>query len=143
MTYAVIVLSRKQTQSISEDWVKVKRVFRYLKGTINLRLKYTGTGDKLECYVDTSLGLSDEERKSISSLIVKMFNDVILWRTKKQTHMALSSAEAEYIAISLGAGEIVRVPEMCRRLIKWETTPIMYEDNNAAINIAKSHDSQS
>lgn len=121
----------------------MKRVFRYLQGTLNLGLKYTGADDQLECYVDAFLGSSDEEGKSTSGLIVKLFDGIILWRTKKQTHVALSSTEVEYIAMSLAARELLCIREMCRRLIKWETTQIMYEDNNATINIAKSYDSKS
>jgi hypothetical protein len=55
----------------------------------------------------------------------------------------LSSAEAEYIAMSLAAKELVCIREICKRLLKMEKIPIMYEDSTAAINIAKSDDSQS
>ncbi len=43
----------------------------------------------------------------------------------------------------LGANELVCVREMCKCLIKLNKIPIMYEDNTAAINIAKSEESQS
>ena len=142
IAYAVNRMSRKQSNYNYEDWLKVKRIFRYLKGTANLGLKYTGKGEKLECFVDASLGTGDEESKSTSGLIVKLFDDIIFWRTKKQTHVALSSAEAEYIAMSLACKELICVKEMCARIIKVIVMPIMYEDNQAAINIAKSDDSQ-
>lgn len=119
-----------------------ERIFRYLKGTVNLGLKYKGTGNNLECYVDASLGTGDLNGRSTSGILIKLFDDVIFWRTKKQTHVALSSAEAEYIAMSLGCKEVVSIREMCKRFIQVNIIPIMYEDNKAAINIAKSEDSQ-
>ena len=45
--------------------------------------------------------------------------------------------------MSLACKELISLKEMCLRLIKLQTIPIMYEDNRAAINIAKSDDSQS
>lgn len=51
--------------------------------------------------------------------------------------------EAEYIAISLAATELVSLREICKRFIKIDTIPILYEDNTAAIKVAKSDDSQS
>lgn len=142
ITYAVNVLSRHQSSYTDEDWVKVKRVLRYLRDTVNLGLKYTGSGDSLECFVDASLGISDINGKSTSSIIVKLFNDIIFWRTKKQTHVALSSMEAEDITMSLGCKELVSMKKMCKRIIRVELIPIMYEDSKSAINFAKSDESQ-
>ena len=143
ITYAVNVVSRKQANYTMENWVQIKRIFRYLRGTMDLGLKYESKGEKLECYVDASLGTSDEEGKSTSGLIIKLFNDVIYWRTKKQTHVSLSSSEAEYIGMSLACKELVSLREMCRRILKYEVTPVLFEDSKSAINIAKSDDPQS
>jgi hypothetical protein len=138
----VNLLSRKQENFDQDDWLKIKRIFRYLQGTINLGLRYRSEGENLECYADASLGVSDESGKSTSGLLIKVFNDVIYWRTKKQSHIALSSAEAEFIAMSLACKELVGVWEMCRKLIKVDMTPILFEDNSSAIKIAKSDESQ-
>lgn len=51
--------------------------------------------------------------------------------------------EAEFIAMSLAAKELISLREMCKRLIKLDSVPILYEDNTAAISVAKSEDSQS
>lgn len=142
LSYVVNTLSRKQNNYTNADWVKVKRVLRYLRGTENLGLKYTGKGNQLECYADASLGTNDEKGKSTSGLIVKLFDDIIYWRTKKQTHVALSSAESEYLAMSLACKELVCIREMCIRLLKMNIVPILYEDNKAAIKIATSDESQ-
>jgi hypothetical protein len=143
ITYAVNRFSRKQTNYTKEDWIGVKRIFRYLKGTVNYGLKYTGEGEGLNCFADASLGMSDEEGKSTSGLLITMFgNDIITWRTKKQTHVALSSAEAEFVAMSLACKEVISIKEMCKRILKKDVMPILYEDNRAAIKKAKSEEAQ-
>ncbi|XP_044765422.1 secreted RxLR effector protein 161-like [Coccinella septempunctata] len=142
ITYAVNVLSRKQVNFDLNDWVQVKRVFRYLKGTLDYGLKYKSEKNDLECYVDASLGMNDEAGKSTSGLVIMLFGDVIYWRSKKQSHVALSSSEAEYIAMSLACKELTCYREMCRRLIKFEVVPTLYEDSNAAIKLAKSEESK-
>ncbi|XP_050503584.1 uncharacterized protein LOC126882653 [Diabrotica virgifera virgifera] len=88
ITYAVNILSRKQTNFDNSDWIKVKRVFRYLKGTFNLGLQYKSEKDGLECFVDASLGMNDEAWKSTSGLVIMLFGDIISWRSKKQSHVA-------------------------------------------------------
>lgn len=142
ITYAVNVLSRKQTNFNSNDWIQVKRVFRYLRGTLDLGLQYKSEKDGLDCYVDASLGMNDETGKSTSGLVIMLFGDVICWRSKKQTHVALSSSEAEYIAMSLACKELTCYKEMCKKLIKLDVLPTLYEDNNAAIKLAKSDESK-
>ncbi len=143
ITFIVNQLSRKQDNYRYSDWLKIKKVLLYLKGTINLRIKCKGKGEEIECFVDASLGTSDAEGKYITGLVLKLFGDPILWRTKRQTCYSLPTAEAEYTAMSLGAKKLVCVWEMCKCLIKLNKIPIMYEDNTAAINIAKSEEAQS
>lgn len=143
MTFVVNKLSRKQSNFDLSDWLEIKRIFRYLSGTKSLGLKFEGKSDRLECFVDASLGTNDELGRSTTGLIMTLFGDPIFWRTKKQTHVALSTMEAEFIAMSLAAKELVSIREMCKRLMKMNMIPILYEDNTAAISVAKSEDSQS
>lgn len=64
--------------------------------------------------------------------------DLVSWRTKKQTHVALSSAEAEYIAASFACRQVVSVKSLLQFLYKFTEIPVIYEDNKAAIQLAKS-----
>lgn len=143
IAFAVNALSRKQSNYDENDWNKVKRVIKYLKGTISLGLLYEGKEDNVICYADASLGTNDEEGKSTSGYVIKIFGDLINWRTKKQSHVALSSAEAEFIAMSFACKDLVNLNEICKRLLHLNMIPILYEDNQAAIKLAKNEDSQS
>lgn len=142
ITYAVNALSRRQSNFDNEDWIKVKRVFRYLKGTTNLGLIYKGMTDDIVCYADASLGTNDSEGRSTTGYAVKVFGDLITWRTKRQTHVALSSAEAEFIAMSVACKELTYISEMCKRIFERTIIPTLYEDNMAALKLAKNSDSQ-
>lgn len=79
MVHAVNVLSSQFDDTIN-DWIKVKRVFRYSKGTRTFGLRYFGKYEKskeTECCADASLGTNDGEGKSTSGYIIKVFGDVI------------------------------------------------------------------
>lgn len=51
--------------------------------TMNLGLKYKSEGENLESYVNASLGVSDVEGKSTYGMIIKLFNDIIMFEDKK------------------------------------------------------------
>lgn len=132
LTFVVNKLRGKQANYDWNDWLEIKIIFRYLAGTKNLGLKFEGKNNKIECFVDASLGTNDELGKSTTGLILMLFGDPIFWRTKKQTHVVLSTMESEFIAMSLAAKELISLREMCIRLIKIDTIPIMYEDSQVS-----------
>ena len=65
-----------------------------------------------------------------------MFGNSISWSTKKQNHVALSSAEAEFVTVSKTCKDIVNIKDMCKQLLKKDIIPIIHCDNNEAIKIA-------
>lgn len=105
-------------------------------------MKFASSSDDIKCYPDASLGINDNEGKSTTGYAIKIFDDLISWRTKKQTHVALLSAEAEFVATSVACRELANLCEICRQIIKLDTVPTIYEDNKAAIKLAKTKDSQ-
>lgn len=143
IAFAVNIVSRNQDKYTIDDYMKVVRILRYLQGSKNMGLQFTGRSNTIECFVDASLGTNDIAGKSTTGYIVKLFGDVISWRSKKQVHVALSSAEAEFIAMSVACKEVVCVREMTKRLLHLDIIPIIYEDNTSAIKMAKTEDSQS
>ncbi len=142
ITYSVNVLSRKQSNYTYHNWTQIKCIFRYLKGTKELYIVYRGKEECLACYPDASLGFNDPDGESTSGYAMFMFGDLLSWRTKKQSHIALSSAEAEYIAMSLACKELASTREMMRCLLQVRVTPIIYEDNRAAIELAVTDESR-
>ncbi|WJX57748.1 hypothetical protein P8452_43275 [Trifolium repens] len=77
----------------------VKRIFRYLKGTTNLRLLYKKSLDsKLVGFCDADYAGDRIERKSTSGNCQFIGENLISWASKRQATIALSTAEAEYIS---------------------------------------------
>ncbi|GJS83889.1 retrovirus-related pol polyprotein from transposon TNT 1-94 [Tanacetum coccineum] len=78
----------------------VKRIFRYLKGTINMGLWYSkDTGMSLIAYADVYHVVCQETRRSTSGSAQFLGDKLVSWSSKKQKSTAISSKEAEYIAL--------------------------------------------
>ncbi|GJZ50789.1 retrovirus-related pol polyprotein from transposon TNT 1-94, partial [Tanacetum coccineum] len=79
----------------------VKRIFRYLKGTINMGLWYSkDTSMFLTAYADADHEGCQDTRRSTSGSAQFLGDKLVSWSSKKQKSIAISSTEAEYIALS-------------------------------------------
>ena len=96
--YVVSMVSRYQANPGMKHWRAMKRILRYLKGTVNYSLCYQGKGLCLVGYSDVDWAGDLDERKSISGYTFLLNNGSITWRSKKQTCIALSTMEAEFVA---------------------------------------------
>lgn len=132
IAFAVNYLARKQLEPTESDWVCVKRVFRYLRGTSNVGLIYKGTGDNLEVMTDASFR-DCEDSTSTSGYVISLFKDVISWRSRKQSYVTLSTCQAEYLAMSEACQEIISLDKGMRFIIGQTFFPvIIWCDNRAA-----------
>ena len=81
---------------------KLKFHLMYLKGTVECGLKYdTNQKINLEGYVDSYWAGSAIDRKSTSRCCFSMRSSVISWFSRKESYMALSTAEEKYVATCL------------------------------------------
>nr|GEX75190.1 hypothetical protein [Tanacetum cinerariifolium] len=79
----------------------VKRIFRYLKGTINLGLWYPKDSSfDLTAYSDTDHAGCHLDRKSTSDSVQFLGDKLVSWSSKKQTCVSISTTESEYVAVS-------------------------------------------
>ena len=117
----------------------VKRILRYLKGTPNHGLLYSKEGSK-DCvgYSDADWAGDVEDRKSTSGYLFQISGAAVSWRSKKQTCVALSTAEAEYMALASAAQEAIWMRQLTSDL-KSESTEatVIFEDNQSAICMAQ------
>src|SRR5690606_21886734 len=90
----------------AKHWTAVKRVFRYLKGTRDLHLTYGGPDNdwtpEVNIYSDADWA-SNADRKSVSGYVCTLTGGATSWSSKKQTSVALSTAESEYVAATHAA----------------------------------------
>ena len=128
-----------------EHWAAIKRVFRYLKGTMDYGLVYRGDlawPDKLiVAYTDADWGSDPNNRKSVTGNVYFLAGAAIGWLSKEQTMTATSTCESEYMAASACTRHITWLRTMFQDLgYKQENPTPIYCDNQAAI--ALSHDFQ-
>ena len=140
MTYSVSILSRYMVNPTSDHWIAAKRVLRYLKGTIDFGLVYVKGVKNLNVigYSDSDFAGDVEDRKSTSGQIFFLGGLPITWNSLKQKVVALSSCEAEYIAITSAICQGVWIARLVMEVmgVKLEAVKIMV-DNQSAIMLSK------
>ena len=107
IAYAVGIVSKFNAAPTQAHLIAVKRVFRYLKGTIDLKLQYQSDGENLLGYSDADWANDVDDRHSTTSNVFTMSGGAISWLSQKQTTVALSTAEAEYIALGSATQEAI------------------------------------
>ncbi|GKE16670.1 hypothetical protein Tco_1424247 [Tanacetum coccineum] len=101
LIYAVCLCARYQTKPTEKHLNAVKRIFRYLKGTINMGLWYLkDTGMSLTTYANVDHAGCQDTRRSTSRSTQFLGDKIVSWSSKKQKSTAISSTETEYIALS-------------------------------------------
>ncbi|GJS47028.1 retrovirus-related pol polyprotein from transposon TNT 1-94 [Tanacetum coccineum] len=107
LVQAVCYCARYQARPTQKHLKEVKRIFKYLKGTINMGLWYPkDSGFDLQAFSDADRGCLDT-RKSTSGGIQFLGDKLVSWMSKKQNCTAMSSAEAEYVALSASCAQVM------------------------------------
>lgn len=98
------------------DWVTVKHVLRYLRGTADNQLCFRKSSEKLglQAYSDADWAADKTDRRSMTGYCVSMSKDssLVSWNTKKQPTVALSTCEAEYMALALTIQQCIYLEQL-------------------------------
>lgn len=115
----------------------VERILRYLKSTPEKGILFSNHGNlKVEGYTDADQAGSKDDRRSTSGYFTFVGGNLVTWRNKKQTVVARSSAEAEFIGMTLDVCELLWVKNVLSDLgFKPNETMSLYCDNMSAIAI--------
>jgi hypothetical protein len=134
-------LSRFNNSATQFHFKAAKYILRYLKGTVNYGLvfgRYTDTNrPKVEVYTDASWGNDTETRRSTTGVVIKFNGNVICWHSKKQTTVAKSSTEAEYMALSDATAEALWLKAWITEVFGIDVQVPIYCDNQSAIALSK------
>ena len=137
---AVGILSKYMSRPGKDHWQGVKRVLRYIKGTLNYGLMFTASGDNpiLHGFSDADWGGDVETRRSTSGYVFQIQSNTISWCSKRQTSVSRSTTEAEYIALSTACQELVWLRRLLSDVgLKQDVPSIIYEDNQGAIELSR------
>lgn len=140
IAHAVGNVSRFCSQPTMEHWKAVKHILRYLNGTQGYGLLYDKKkATNLRGYSDADWAGNLDDRRSTSGYVFKLSGAAVSWRSKRQTCVALSTAEAEYMALASTAQEAVWMQNLQSALLGSPVTPtLIYEDNQSTICMARS-----
>jgi len=142
ISYSVNYLSRFQSCYDRTHYRYAMRVLKYLYKTKNLKLTYSDknkNNEVLDCMVDSDFAGDNVDRKSTSGYAIRLYGNLIFWKTHKQNVVTKCSTFAEYVAMS----EAVTETLFLRNLLidsfdlKLEKPVKIYEDNSGALAIAK------
>ncbi|KAK8946894.1 hypothetical protein KSP39_PZI006799 [Platanthera zijinensis] len=138
IAYVVGVLSQFMYSPRKPHWDAAIRVLHYLKGCPDKGILYSKTGHlRVESWTDADYAGSVSDRRSTSSYCMFLEGNLVTWRSKKQSVVSRSSAEAEYRAMALGICELLWPRILLTDLkIPIENPMILYCDNKSAISIA-------
>ena len=111
IAFAVTTLAQFASNPTTTHVQAVKRVLRYLRGTIDRRITYTGAGamdsqPELVGYCDADWG-GGPGCRSVTGYAFMMAGGAISWQSKKQKTVALSTVEAEYMATTQATKEAI------------------------------------
>ncbi|XP_019418587.1 PREDICTED: uncharacterized protein LOC109360408, partial [Lupinus angustifolius] len=136
--FSVCMCARYQSSPRESHYITVKRIMRYLKGTINMGLWYPRDASlSLVGYSDSDFAGCKLDRKSTSGTCHLLGSSLVAWHSKKQACVALSTAEAEYIAAGVCCAQILWMKQQLKDFgLKLEKIPIKC-DNTSAINLSK------
>ena len=138
--FSVCVCARFQVTPNTSHMNAVKRIFRYLKGHPNLGLWYsTDSPFDLVAYTDSDYAGASLDRKSTTGGCQFLGSRLISWQCKKQTIVANSTTEAEYVAAASCCGQVLWIQNQLLDFGYNFMHTKIYIDNNSTICIIKNH----
>jgi hypothetical protein len=126
-------------------WRAVLRILRYLKGTAHFRLSYDFSETlvqeleqlELEGFCDADHAGDIDTRKSTTGYVFMLGGAAISWSSRLQPTVAISSTEAEYMALTEGVNEAIYLRQLLEDLHLPQNQPtIIHEDNQGALKLA-------
>ena len=108
-------------------WKACQHVMRYIKGTLDFKLKYSLTpfpsSELFQTWSDADHGGDSDTGRSTSAYVVKIGGGAVSWSSKLQTVVALSTTEAEYISACSAGQEILWLRNLLQDLASPSLVP--------------------
>lgn len=139
--HCVTKLAQLNAYQHKEHEAAAKRVLRYLRGTVDLKLHYERTGVPIHCFVDADWAGDSTDRKSFTGWVLIATGAVFTWASKKQPMVAQSRTEAECAALSTAARGAAYVRKLINEMGFGSLQVVQtYGDNQSAQCLVKKND---
>ncbi len=139
LSFAISLLSRFQANPGIEHWKGLLHVVGYIRNTLDYGLTYSRDADLNPLgYVDADYGGCRDTRRSTSGYVFTMAGGAVTWSSKRQATVALSTVEAEYVAMSRCAQQMVWMQTWLNEVkIGYDLPGFIKGDSRGAIALAK------
>ncbi|KAH9682249.1 hypothetical protein KPL71_027276 [Citrus sinensis] len=134
---AVGAVSRYMANPGGEYWIAMKRILRYIRGTSDVALCYGGSEFTVRGYVDSDFAGDLDKRKSTTGYVFTLAGAAVSWVSKLQTVVALSTTEAEYMAVTQACKEAIWIQRLLEELGHKQQKIPVYCDSQSALHIAR------
>nr|GFA55251.1 uncharacterized mitochondrial protein AtMg00810-like [Tanacetum cinerariifolium] len=134
MVYAICMCARYQARPTKKHLHAMKRIFRYLRGTINRGLWYSkDSGIALIAFANADHAVCQDTRRGTSGSMQLLGDRLVSWSSKRHKSTAISSMEAKYIALSGCCAQVLWMrSQLTDHGLGFNKIP-MYCDNKSAI----------
>ncbi|GKB63852.1 retrovirus-related pol polyprotein from transposon TNT 1-94, partial [Tanacetum coccineum] len=142
IAYAVSVVSRYLANPGKNHWEAVKWILKYLRGTVNVGLVYgTHRGNHVDVtgFVDSDYAKDPDKGRSITGYAFLVQRCVVSWKATLQHVVALSTTEAEYMALTEAVKEAIWLRGLLEELGVELNTVAVNCDNQGAIHLSRNH----
>jgi Reverse transcriptase (RNA-dependent DNA polymerase)/gag-polypeptide of LTR copia-type/Integrase core domain/GAG-pre-integrase domain len=142
LAYSVTYMSQFNDRPSKDHWTGVKHILRYVKQTENVGLTYKRTGIQMKAFCDADWASCKIDRRSFNGYVFILAGAAISWSSKKQKTTALSTVEAEYVAMSHATKEVLWMQSFLKEIgadCLSSTSQTVSADNQGAIALAKNN----
>ncbi len=134
LSFAVGALGRHMANPGPQHFRAARQVLEYLASTRGYQLTLVGDKTGLRGFADSDWGSDLDTRRSTTGFIFQIWETTVSWRSKLQPTVALSSVEAEYIALSQCAKEATWLTSLLAELgVHLATTPVLVDESRQAL----------
>ncbi|KAL7129290.1 hypothetical protein ABFS83_13G056000 [Erythranthe nasuta] len=141
LAHAASVISRFMADPGQAHWEALKWTLRYMKGSAEIGLLFKRNdrieGDALKGFVDSDYAGSIDTRKSLTGYVFTLFGTAVSWKSNLQSVVALSTTEAEYMAVTEAVKEAIWMIGMVQEFGIEQKNVNVYCDNQSVIHLTK------